>query len=105
MLCPRCEAELTPETTVCPECGLRFAAPDERLCSCPACGTALPVGAVECSACGQSLCPECGTALDQDALACPACGVAFELVCPACGAELGAADIVCPRCGLTFDEG
>lgn len=53
--------------------------------SCPACGTALPEGAVECPECGLTVgvadvaeCPACETEIPGDAEVCPNCGAEFE---------------------------
>jgi ribosomal protein L40E len=56
----------------------------------------------------QGVCPACGTTVPQGSVECPECGLAVGSIeevaeCPECGAEVGDEVKKCPHCGTEFE--
>ncbi|MDR1872442.1 MAG: SPFH domain-containing protein [Deltaproteobacteria bacterium] len=94
--CDKCGALYSTNSKFCPQCG-------DPYNPCPNCGADLPVGATQCSVCGQSFpepCPLCGQPLpNPKAKFCPNCGGALAKKCPQCQMELPLSTKFCPNCG------
>lgn len=104
-VCPSCGAEYQLWAETCADCGVPLVRPWDLDAAreSPAPRVAAPVVA-EPSEPDPGACPACGEALPEGAVECPGCGLMMAQpdACPNCGVELEPHAANCRRCGFEF---
>jgi len=94
--CPYCQAELTTQSKVCPQCGV------EILAVCPACQKSTQWGARFCDSCGANL-RDLAMKRRQEAggtpITTPVPTAPSVVFCPTCGEQVSDGAKFCFRCG------